>query len=51
MKHVQNVGWVTYDKAKELDVHYDRDLECYVVSTPEYKERIKKERQALRGRM
>ena len=49
LKHVQNVGWVTYDKAEKLDVHYDRDLKCYVVSTPEYKEQIKKERLALRG--
>jgi len=36
LKHVQGHGWITYEEADELDVHYDRDLGYYIVSTPEY---------------
>ena len=36
LKHVKGHGWITYEEADELDVHYDRDLGYYIVSTPEY---------------
>ena len=36
LKHVKGHGWITHEEADELDVHYDRDLGYYVVSTPEY---------------
>ena len=37
LKHVKGHGWITHAKAKELDVHYDKELGTNVVSTPEYK--------------
>ena len=36
LKHVTGHGWITHKEADELDVHYDRDLGYYIVSTPEY---------------
>ena len=36
LKHVKGHGWITHAEADELDVHYDKDLGYYVVSTPEY---------------
>jgi len=37
LKHVKGHGWITHAEAKELDVHYDKELGTNVVSTPEYK--------------
>jgi hypothetical protein len=45
LKHVKGHGWITHEKADELDVHYDRDLGYYVVSTPEYKAWLKDARE------
>ena len=36
LKHVKGHGWITYEEADELDVHYDKELGYHVVSTPEY---------------
>ena len=43
LKHVKGHGWITHKEANELDVHYDRKLGTYIVSTPEYKAWLKEE--------
>ena len=43
LKHIKGHGWITHAEADELDVHYDKDLGTYIVSTPEYKTWLKKE--------
>ena len=45
LKHVKGHGWITHKEADELDVHYDRDLGYYVVSTPEYNAWLKDARE------
>ncbi len=45
LKHVKGHGWITHEEADELDVHYDKDLGYYVVSTPEYNAWLKEARE------
>ena len=45
LKHVKGHGWITHKEADELDVHYDRDLGYYVVSTPAYNAWLKDARE------
>ena len=45
LKQVKGHGWITHNEADELDVHYDRDLGYYVVSTPEYNAWLKDARE------
>ena len=37
LKHVKGHGWITYEEADELEVHWDREEKIYVVDTPKYK--------------
>lgn len=50
LKHVKGHGWVTHEKADKLDVHYDKELGTNIVSTPEYKEWLAKEREKVWGK-
>ena len=45
LKHVKGHGWITHEEADELDVHYDKELGYYVVSTAEYNAWLKQARE------
>ena len=45
LKHVKGHGWITYEEADELDVHYDKELGYYVVNTSEYNVWLKEARE------
>ena len=42
LKHIKGHGWITCKEASKIDYHYDKELDDYVVDTPEYKEWLAK---------
>ncbi len=36
LKHIKGHGWITHKEANKIDHHYDKELDDYIVNTPEY---------------